>query len=79
MGPPYLLAYTYPGLFYRALSYAGGFAAVTLFGIIPALMVWKKRQLAPEAEGKWGGNLILFCVILFALWVISMEVINEIR
>lgn len=76
MVPPYVIAYTYPGLFYRALNYAGGFATVTLFGIIPVLMMRKKRE---EAKGPLSGNLILFCVILFALWIIAMALWNEFR
>jgi tyrosine-specific transport protein len=41
--PPYLFAIIYPGAFLTALNYAGGFGAVIIFGILPALMVWKGR------------------------------------
>ncbi|MCB1118872.1 MAG: tyrosine transporter [Chlamydiia bacterium] len=72
MVPPYVIAYTYPGLFYRALNYAGGFATVILFGLIPVLMMRKK------GSGPFSGHLILSCVTLFALLVIALTLWNEI-
>lgn len=41
--PPLVCALIYPHIFLHALNYAGGFGAVILFGILPALMVWKGR------------------------------------
>lgn len=77
--PPFLFSLVYPGIFLTALNYAGGFAAVILFGILPALMVWISRK--PEyAKKTWqvpGGTPSLILVILIALFVITMEVIFE--
>ncbi|WP_068470791.1 amino acid permease [Candidatus Protochlamydia phocaeensis] len=77
LGPPLLCALLYPTIFLQALNYAGGFGAVILFGILPALMVWKgrytqkmgKRQLVP------GGKPVLIAVFLFAFWVMALQLI----
>jgi tyrosine-specific transport protein len=45
--PPMILALTKPSIFLVALSYAGGVAAVLLFGLLPSLMALKKK-LAPR-------------------------------
>ena len=43
LAPPFFCALLYPTIFLIALNSAGGFGAVILFGILPALMVWKGR------------------------------------
>lgn len=76
--PPFLLALAYPRIFLAALNYAGAFGAVILFGILPALMVWAgryhkgfgTRRLVP------GGKFVLFGIIAFAVWIMSMQLIN---
>lgn len=73
--PPYLCALVYPDIFLSALNAAGGFGAVILFGILPALMVWRgryiqhlgKKQLLP------GGRIILTLLITFALAVMTLQ------
>jgi tyrosine-specific transport protein len=77
LGPPFLCALLYPTIFLIALNTAGGFGAVILFGILPALMAWKGRytqklalpQLVP------GGKPLLIAVMAFALWVIVLQII----
>ncbi|MBA3722867.1 MAG: tyrosine transporter [Parachlamydiaceae bacterium] len=75
LGPPFILALIYPTIFLMALNYAGGFGAVILFGILPALMVWKGRyyQHLPFAQIVPGGKPVLAIVILFAVWVIGLQ------
>lgn len=73
--PPFLCALAYPTIFLTALNTAGGFGAVILFGIIPALMVWKgrysqkldKQQLLP------GGKPLLVFIIAFSAWIIFLQ------
>ncbi len=79
-GPPFLFALYYPQIFLSALTYAGGFAAVLLFGILPAFMVWKGRyvknmrgpQLVPF------GKPMLVLIILIALGIMFLEILKEI-
>ncbi|WP_075882953.1 amino acid permease [Candidatus Protochlamydia sp. W-9] len=75
--PPLICSIVYPMIFLSALNYAGGFGAVILFGILPALMVWKGRytkkinlpQIVP------GGKPLLIGVILFSLWIMALQLI----
>jgi tyrosine-specific transport protein len=78
--PPFLVAFSYPAVFLTALRYAGGFGAVILFGILPALMVWRGRyheniigeRLLP------GGKALLALIIAFAAAVMTLQFIHEI-
>lgn len=77
LAPPFLCALLYPTIFLMALNTAGGFGAVTLFGILPALMVWKGRyaqgwkqpQLVP------GGKPLLLVIMAFSAWIIILQLI----
>lgn len=75
--PPFICALFYPTIFLSALSYAGGFGAVILFGILPALMAWrgryKNKMITQELVP--GGKITLVLVILFALWVMSLQIV----
>jgi len=77
--PPFVLGLAYPKAFLTALSYAGGFGAVTLFGILPALMVWKGRYSLRIVAEKMvpGGKVVLILLILFALMVVGFEIHHE--
>lgn len=76
--PPFILALIYPRIFLFALNYAGAFGAVILFGVLPALMVWAGRyrkglgklQLVP------GGKIALIAIVCFAVWIMSMQLID---
>jgi tyrosine-specific transport protein len=76
--PPFVLAFIYPRMFLMALNYAGAFGAVTLFGILPAFMVWagryrkglEKNPIVP------GGKATLTAIIIFSVWIISKQLIN---
>jgi tyrosine-specific transport protein len=77
--PPFLFAISYPNIFLSALNYAGSFGAVTLFGILPALMAWRgrysekmdHRQLVP------GGKLVLSLIILCAIAIVVLQVYHD--
>ena len=71
--PPLIFAFFYPTLFLIALNYAGGFGAVVLFGILPALMVWRGRYYMHSSIDPMvpGGKPILILIILFAVWVMT--------
>lgn len=75
--PPFLCSLVYPGIFLSALNLAGGFGTVILFGILPALMVWKGRysygwdfpRIMP------GGKAMLIGVMAFALCVMALQLV----
>lgn len=73
--PPFACALLYPTIFLLALNTAGGFGAVILFGILPALMVWKGRytQGLNKAQLVPGGKPLLVFVIAFAAWIVTLQ------
>lgn len=79
MLPPLLFAYLYPTIFLMALTYAGAFGAVVLFGIIPVLMVWKGRYYEGRQGAHMlpGGKLTLILVGVFACFVFLLQLKNE--
>lgn len=75
--PPFVFALLHPTIFLIALNYASGFGAVILFGIVPALMVWKgryqKKISAPQLVP--GGKFVLILIFLFSGWVMLLQVL----
>lgn len=73
--PPSLFALTYPEVFFKALNFAGGFCAVILFGIFPAILVWIGRYVKkyPTSYHVKGGKVSLILAIVFA----SFLALNE--
>lgn len=73
--PPYVFSIIYPRIFLMALDAAGGFGAVILFGVIPALMAWSGRY----TKQLWDHRLLplgrfgLVLVILFSILVFAVE------
>ncbi|MFA6036750.1 MAG: aromatic amino acid transport family protein [Legionellales bacterium] len=64
--PPLLFALFFPKGFLVALGYGGVFVAI-LYGILPALMVWKARyQKNLKSEMKVFGGKPLLCIVLLA-------------
>lgn len=77
--PPYVLAQIDPAIFLKALGLAGGFGAVILFGVLPALMVWKERYYLGRKGDVLvpGGRLTLCLVLAFAFFTMAIEFIHE--
>ena len=48
--PPLALSALYPNIFLSAVNWAGAFGNSVLFGIVPALMVWKLQSDGPSAN-----------------------------
>jgi len=74
--PPLMLAIFYPQVFYAALDFAGGICTVCLFGVLPALMVWKGRSERldkPSATRVPGGKILLAGILSFAFSVFGYE------
>lgn len=77
--PPYIFSVIYPNIFLQALSLAGAFGAVVLYGIGPFLAVWKGRyrdRVITETVVP-GGKVMLLLVLAFSLYVIIFELVNQ--
>ncbi len=77
--PPLLFAFLNPGIFIKALSMAGGLSAVILFGVMPALMVWKLRLKNQQKNASLlpGGHLLLSSLLVVALGIFCLEIAGE--
>lgn len=75
--PPLGTALSYPKLFFKALDFAGGICAVTLFGILPVLIVWvgRKRRKTEAPYTLFGGRPVLILICLFALFIFCFELL----
>ncbi len=75
--PPTICALVYPTIFLHALSFAGGFIDVLLFGVLPALVVLMGRRV--KASGRsyevMGGSVtpLLILGTSIALLVIKIS------
>jgi len=77
--PPFLCSVVNPYLFLRALKVAGGLGVMTLFGVIPALMVWQGRY-GQQRKGVHlvpGGKVSLLLILFFSVVVIVLELADE--
>jgi tyrosine-specific transport protein len=80
--PPTVISITYPDIFLKALSYAGGVSCAVLFGLFPPLMAWvgrykkglgdKKHEILP------GGRVFLSVLIFFVVFELGIEISQEI-
>lgn len=76
--PPLILAQVYPKIFFDALFFAGGFCAVVLFGILPALMVWigRYQKKLDSPYHVCGGKVALFLVGSVSSFLFVMEILR---
>lgn len=77
--PPFLFALVYPKIFLSALSLAGGFGAVILFGVLPVCMAWVVRYRREPKSSPLvpGGRPILFLTLLAAIGIFCLELFLE--
>ncbi len=75
LGPPLLFSLFSPGLFLKALSFAGGWAAI-LFGIFPVCMVWigRYRKQVHTPYRVCGGKPLLIAIFLFSIFITGYQV-----
>lgn len=79
--PPFLFALSDPTLFITALKRAGGLGAVTLYGVLPALMVWKGRYkwgFSYKAQVR-GGKPLLLLIGISSILIIFLHLMDEVR
>lgn len=80
--PPLGLALLDPGIFFKALDFAGTYGVLVLFGILPAAMSWSDRYSTPSTSVKLpelvpGGRLTLTLVMLCSGGVIVTEILES--
>lgn len=70
--PPLIFSIIYPQIFFKALNFAGGICAVLLFGVYPAIMVWRGRyhQGLPT---RLGNKPVLVSIFIFALFILVYQ------
>jgi len=66
--PPLFLSISDPSLFLDALDFAGGFCAVTLFGILPTLMAFKRKLVK---------SLYLLPIFLMSCLIFAIEFLHQ--
>ncbi|MBA3721956.1 MAG: tyrosine transporter [Parachlamydiaceae bacterium] len=67
--PPTVLTIFYPHLFLKALGFAGGFADVILFGVLPVSIVWIGRYIK-NIKGPYtvaGGKSFLITILFLSI------------
>lgn len=78
--PPMFIAMTYPGIFLKALGYAGGIGCALLLGLFPILMVWSGRYKKgyPKLDKQlFGGKAMLALLACFIAFELFFEVFQE--
>lgn len=78
LAPPLFFSLVYPNVFIQALNFAGGFGAVILFGVLPALMAWMGRYSKKlwSEEMLPGGKWSLMLIIFFGSSVFILQLID---
>jgi len=65
-----------PGIFLAALDYSGTLRLI-LFGIIPAIMLWRGRYQRKLVQWMPGGKALLVFVLLVSVSIIGLETCNK--
>ena len=74
--PPFFVSMVNPGIFLKALSYAGGISCAILFGIYPPLIVWIGRYKKGHTTGQQipGGRVFLSSLIVLTVTELLIEI-----
>ncbi len=73
LAPCLAIAWAFPGIFLKALTYAGAYGAITLFGILPAMMVLKGSSTHKRSKYSWLAVLILLTSIALIVLQIALD------
>lgn len=77
--PPYLFAMFYPNVFLQALNAAGGYFAILLFGVLPAIMAWKIRKEGTNQPLVPGGSLTIAIILALSCAIVGVQLWNDAR
>ena len=79
--PPVIVVMINPGIFLKALGYAGGIGCALLLGLLPVLMVWVGRYRKDYSDINRqlpGGKPVLIALLAFIVFELSIEFIKEV-
>jgi tyrosine-specific transport protein len=79
-GIPAIIAVIYPGLFLKALGYAGGISCAFLFGLMPPVMAWVCRYIKKYPKNTrqlGGGKPMLIVLMAIAFLILAGEVFQQ--
>ena len=79
--PPIIVVMIIPGIFLKALGYAGGIGCALLLGLLPVLMVWVGRYRKDYSDINRqlpGGKPVLIALLAFIVFELSIEFIKEV-
>jgi tyrosine-specific transport protein len=73
--PPLIFAMIYPGIFYKALGFAGGVSAVIVFGIFPVIMCYRGRYIEERSSRYkvFGGKPLLLLIFSIASFILVYQ------
>lgn len=76
--PPTIFSFLNPDIFLTMLHIAGGIGAVCLFGVLPPLMIWKKRYVLKGSHKKIFpfGKIGTISYLLISIAIIVLEILN---
>lgn len=79
--PPFIFSVLLPNLFLTGLGLAGGFGAVILFGLFPALMAGKMRKNPTNVIDPIlpGGKFSLILIIVFSSMIFLFELLRQLQ
>jgi len=79
LAPAFIIAVLAPTAFLPALEYSGTFRLI-LFGIMPALMVWRGRYIQTVKQPPWvkGGKGVIALVMFVAIAIIALEMCTKV-
>lgn len=77
--PPTLCTLIYPKLFLHAISFAGGFIDVILFGVLPALLILLGRRIrkTPSAYQVAGGIMTPIIILMLSGAVLVLKLMGK--
>jgi tyrosine-specific transport protein len=72
--PPLLVVLLFPGIYLKALSYAG-VCCIILLLLLPSLMAWKGRKLSTSSYEVIGGNFSILVISTIAIFLLGFALV----
>ncbi len=76
LAPPLIASLVSPHLFLQALDFAGGFCAVILFGILPALVAYRRKRVVAVSHFRFATKPVLLFLLVGSLVILGIELLQ---